>query len=165
MWLWISDTLFFFGNWVDWARSFRFSSLSVCALRIAVEKRVLYCRKTEMEKGLCVVVCDFSHLNFIDEWKMNKESRKIRFTLLLNTMTILPTKLYTLGYKDDGLYPHRAFILQERQTCNREFSAARWCKWQGRRTWWLNLMLTNGFEGKVAGCGPLFILLLMFSWA
>lgn len=41
---------------------------------------------------------------------MNKESGKIRFTLILNTMTVLSTKLYTLGYRDDGLYSHGAFI-------------------------------------------------------
>lgn len=35
---------------------------------------------------------------------MNKGSGKINFTFLLNSISILPTKLYTLGYTVDGLY-------------------------------------------------------------
>lgn len=50
-----------------------------------------------------VVVHDFFYLNFVNEWKKtNKGSGKINFILLLNSVSILPTKLYTLGYKNDG---------------------------------------------------------------
>lgn len=49
---------------------------------------------------------------------MNLGSGKINFTLLLNSTSILPTKLYTLGYRDDDKDPllQGSFSLMGRQT-------------------------------------------------